>query len=376
MVEQLTLAFRPSSFSEVVGNRVNAVVLQQMVDTDSVPNALLFSGPRGTGKTSAARILAVDLNPEDKDEILSGTSLSVIEIDAASNGSVADMRSLIDQLRFEVGAKNRVVILDEAHSITRDGFNALLKTLEEPPFGVTFVLVTTEPQRLPDTVLSRLTEFEFRRISAEDILTRLRHIAAKAELDVPDPVLFLLAEDADGSARDAVKNLDFVVRAGIRSEEDYASFFGKSDMGPVLLAALLKGDRAVLFDVLEEALRQTRDARVVTDELARTISDIFVLQAGGEVHRSTQAVARREKLAKAVSGDDLLEAVRVLWDLKTKIRHSDDPRTFLSMALVIMTDKFSSSRKPELKSAPEASVEVVSKEEAPRPLSLSEIMQT
>lgn len=360
----------------MIGQRLTAVVLAQMVKNDAVPSALLFDGPRGIGKTSAARILAMELNPSERESILAGTSLSVIEIDAASNGKVEDIRALIEQLRFSVGADNRVVILDEAHSITREGFNALLKTLEEPPANVTFVLVTTEPHKLPDTIVSRVMEFEFRRVTPADILDRLFLVAEKEGITGNKELFAKLAETADGSVRDALNGLDFVTRAGVETVEDYIELTGQKDIGPLLLAAMTLNDHAKIFTVLDHLMLETGDPRVISTALNNTITDLFILQAGGEVKASGRALDYRIKLAKAVPAENLYAAIAILWDLKTKVRWSEDQRAALSTAVILMSDKLSAGRRPVSITA-DAPVEppVASSQDAPRVLSISEMQQ-
>lgn len=362
----------------MVGQPLTSIVLKQMVAKDEVPSALLFDGPRGTGKTSAARILAMALNPDDRDSILEGTSLAVIEIDAASHGSVADIRNLVEQLKFAVGARKRVIILDEAHSITRDGFNALLKTLEEPPADTVFILVTTEPNRLPDTILSRVMEFEFRRVSPADLLSRVAHIAAHESFDVPRVVLAKIAEVSDGSVRDAVKYLDFVVRAEIDSVEQFVELIGAKDSAPLLFAAMLTGKHDKIFSVFDQLMMETGDPRLLSTGLNNLITDLFVLKAGGQINAAGKAYEDRLKLAKIIPADNLYSAVQILWDLKTRVRWSEDQRSALAAAIILMSEKLSSGfEQPAVVTADTTHEPVVESEpDAPRVLSLSELQQS
>jgi DNA polymerase-3 subunit gamma/tau len=377
MNQSLTAKYRPTTFADMVGQRLTAVVLNQMVENDSVPQALLFSGPYGTGKTSCARILSGGLNPDERDAILDGTSLAVIEIDAASNGSVDDMRGLRDQLRYSVGVKHRTVIIDEAHMVTREGFNALLKIIEEPPQGTVFILVTTEPSKIPDTILSRLTEFEFRRVSPQELLERIIHVAQAEKIEIAHELAVKLAEDADGSVRDAIKNLDFVTRARISTVEHYIELTGQKDVGPLLFASLLTGDHAKIFAVLDHLLLETGDPRVLGTALSDLIVDLFVLKSDGHVKAAGKALEYRLKLAKAVPSDNLFAAVQLLWELKTKVRWSEDQRAALATALILVADKLNDGRTfgAVTPDAPAPS-QVPSEQSAPRALSLSEVQQS
>ncbi len=380
MTQPLTLKYRPAYFNEVVGQNITAVSLARMVSNDDIPNGLLFSGPRGTGKTSVARILAMELNPDQRENILAGDTLSVVEIDAASNGRVDDVRQLTQALRFSAGSKYRVVILDEAHSMTREAFNALLKTLEEPPPGVIFVLVTTEPHKLPPTVLSRLMEFEFRRVAPADLFERIRRIAELESVEVQDELLVKIAERADGSVRDAINSLDQVRRAGITTADEYIELVGEKDVGPTLLAALMTNNHAIIFRVLDKLMLDIGDPRVLYDALNTSIRDLFVLKSGGSVTAAGKALEDRIKLAQLVKSNALFAAVRILWELKTKVRQSENPRVSLEQALILVAEKLSEGKvfggaTSENGHAPAPSPVTSEAPSAPRALSLSEIQQ-
>ena len=189
MADPLHLKYRPQTFADIIGQRFHTVVLGRMVELDQVPQGLLFSGPSGTGKTTTARIIAAGLKASD-----------VIEVDAASNGGVAEVRKLLDVVKYSTGGSYRVVILDEAHSITKQGFEVLLKTLEEPPPATIFVLLTTEPHKIPPAVLSRLLEFQFRSVTAAAILDRLKFIVAQEGLETDIRLLAHLALTLDAAS--------------------------------------------------------------------------------------------------------------------------------------------------------------------------------
>ncbi len=347
-MESLALKFRPKHFDDLAGQNAVQVILRQMVQTGKVPHALLFTGTRGTGKTTTARILAAALNCDTPPgpcghcvsckSVFDGSSLDVLEIDAASNGLVDNIRELCQQVLYQVGGNYRVIIYDEAHSTSTAGFNALLKTLEEPPPNTIWILCTTEPRRIPDTVASRCMPFEFRRLTVADIVGRLTQIAALEQLDVEPALLHLIAERAAGAMRDAVMSLDQVTRVGIRTAEAYTYLMGDLDTGPVLLAAIASGNQAVSFAVLRDQLTQTGDTTTIAAGLTATLADLLVLGAGGAVTATGAALSARQELGTRIDQQTCVAAMRMLWDLKTKTRVGDD--SGLDLIVALLTDLF------------------------------------
>src|SRR6187397_78319 len=271
----MALKYRPRTFDDLVGQVSVQVILREMVKRDAVPSALLFDGVRGSGKTTSARILAASLNCEADSRpcgvcpscksIFDGSSLDVQEIDAASNGLVSDIRALVEQVLYSTGGRYRVVLLDECHSMSREAMNALLKTLEEPPPSTVFVLLTTEPSKILDTIVSRCMKFTFRRISVADIVGRLEWICAQEDLAVEPALIRAIAERADGGMRDAVMTLDQVVRVQVSTADRFDELFGESDFAPALVTAMAAGDKPRAFELLDAQLITTGDANAVTD---------------------------------------------------------------------------------------------------------------
>lgn len=351
----LALEFRPRRFADIAGQPWVSLVLDMMVRQNDVPEGLIFHGPHGTGKTSTARILASALNCEGEGirpclecgsctSVRSGSSVDVIEIDAATHGKAEDIQRLCDMVTYDVGSRNRVVVLDEAHGVSRTGFDKLLKTLEEPPPRVTFVLVTTEPEQLPDTIFSRAMDFRFKRISIGCVIERLRMIRDVKQLAVDDDVLACIAERADGGMRDAVKLMDQASRAGAGTLDKFYELSGEGDFAPALLLTMIQGRLAELYDKVEHLLCEVGDPLLITARLVSCLRDLIVIRAGGtNVAAQGEALRQRQAIAHSVSNVQLVGAMKVLWDLQ-KIRAGNDPRMVLDLAVVMCAEQFAPVR--------------------------------
>jgi DNA polymerase-3 subunit gamma/tau len=359
----LALKYRPKTFKGVIGQRLTATVLDKMVEKGRVPQGLLFSGPSGTGKTSVARILGTALG---------ATDLDIIEIDAASNGDVASVRSLIEKLQYSAGGDFRIITYDEAHMLSREAYNALLKTLEEPPAGTIFILVTTEPEKIPKTVKTRLMEFEFHRVGAGEILSRITAVSKREEFKVSPDLLRNIAERSDGSVRTALTLLDQVTLADISELDLFLELLGEHDTAPDLVAALLTGDPSTYFAKMDEILDVVGNPATVATELTKCLRDLMVLRGGGTLNMQGSGADKRHDLALRLEADRLLKAVSYLWDLKTKIRSTDDPRGNLELSLTLISDVFSRGR---VTPSPAPSTATNSPQLPPRRLTLAELQQ-
>lgn len=352
MAQPFALKYRPRTFDEITGQRTVRAVLKQMVKVDNLPPALVFTGDRGTGKTTTGRILAAALNCVGSDDpigrpcgncdlctpIFAGICPDVLEIDAASNGLVDDIRKIKELTSYSASScRWQAILLDEAHSMSTAAFNALLKILEEPPAQTMFILLTTEPGKIPETVMSRCMTFEFRRLSTEDLVKRLQFVSDSEGLEAESDLLAAIAERSDGGMRDAVMTLDQVSRVGIKTEAGLLKLLGEQDVAPQILLSLCDNSMGPgpSLAIVDGVMSRTGDAQSLSADLVKTLRDVLVLQGGGDLHYQGEALDVRKKLAK-MPMRQIVDAIRVLWDLKTKTRASDDPRSNLDMAIVLV----------------------------------------
>jgi DNA polymerase-3 subunit gamma/tau len=360
--------WRPMVFEDVVGQSHVTATLINAIKTKRVAHAYVFSGQRGCGKTTTARILAKALNclsPNDANpdnacevckEITDGRSLDVIEIDGASNRGVEEIRNLRESVRYAPArGKYKVYIIDEVHMLTKEAFNALLKTLEEPPPHVVFVFATTEIHKVPATILSRCQRFDFRRIAIDEIITRLRFIAKEETVTIDDDALLMIAKKGDGSLRDAQSIFDQV-----------RSFCGNTIATADAQKVLHVVDLELFFRVTDLVkAKDVRGAIGLVDELTRSGHDMREFLNGLSEHfrnllvvrttESTQLVEtsepfkkRYEEEAKRFSENDLLRLIKLTIDLEQSIRWSSQPRYKLEAGILQMVKMNSAVQVEEL----------------------------
>lgn len=332
----LALKYRPKEFNDVVGQKATSVILNAMVAKNALSQVLLFTGPSGVGKTSMARIIAAQLNSEGAADVHEGTHPAVLEIDAASNGSVEAIRNLKRSLNYVVPG-HRVVILDEAHAMSDEAKAALLNMLEFPPAGVTFILITTESHKIPKTIRHRCDQYKFRMPSTEDLLERLTYVAEKELMDIDADLLNLIAQRSEGSYREAMMLLEQLWVGDIRSIEQYNELQGEVDYGPTLIRNAM-GGAIMAINELEGVLRYTNTEEIV-DRTIETLKDVMVLKGGIALDYAGTALDKRLELASRLTTEQILKSMRIIWDLQTKLS-AGDPTRGLQMAYALIGEIF------------------------------------
>lgn len=349
----LARKYRPKTFAEVAGQPATARTLENAIKLDRIAHAYLFAGPRGVGKTSMARILARSLccesgpTPEPCGtcgrclSILKGNDLDVVEIDAASNRGIDDIRALRDKARVApMRGKTKFYIIDEVHQLTSEAFNALLKLLEEPPEHVMFVLATTEPERLPDTIRSRCQFFEFRRVPDAEIAARLKEVCALEKVKAEDGAFLAIARAAKGGMRDAQSILDQAIThgGGKVTAEGVAAVTGSlsSDIVRTLFTACVDGDLSRLLHEVDTLDRAGVAAESVVDALLSRARDLLVLTATNDAEGLVDDAADWADLAKKLDVDRVLAMTNLLLQARRRVKEHDEPRLPLEAALLRM----------------------------------------
>lgn len=348
--------FRPSGFDEVKGQDQIVTTLRNQIKTDRIGHAYLFCGTRGTGKTSVAKIMAKAVNCESPvdgspcnqcamcQKINSQTSMNVIEIDAASNNGVDNIREIREEVAYSPSeGKYKVYIIDEVHMLSIGAFNALLKTLEEPPSYVIFILATTEAHKIPITILSRCQRYDFRRISTGTIAERLRELADAEGIDAEDAALAYVARMADGSMRDALSLLDqcnaFYIGQRLKYENvlDVLGAVDTSVFGS-LLKSICSQDVSGVIHLVDEIVMQGRDLAQFVVDFTWYLRNLLMVQSSGDLTDLVEASAERLEVmrqeASAIDASVLMRYIRIFSDLSGQVRYSTQKRVLVEVALI------------------------------------------
>ena len=349
--------FRPTTFSEMVGQEHITRTLRNQIMADRVGHAYLFNGGRGTGKTSSAKILARAincLNPKDGEpcneceickEALNGSLTDIVEMDAASNNSVEDIRSIREEVNFlPTKAKYRVYIIDEVHMLSPGAFNALLKTLEEPPEHVKFILATTEPQKLPATILSRCQRFDFKRISNEDIIKRLKIVCNESNIEITEGALNIIAVLSEGAMRDALSILERCIQDGENKidEDKIKDLLGipKITFVHSITEAIIEYDIDKALKCMNDILDEGKDLNNFLWEIIKYIKDLLIFKSSGKIDLySEEEINNIKILTEKTSKEKLVNLIYELSKLESDMKWSTQKNIMFQAGIIKLCSK-------------------------------------
>ncbi len=347
--------FRPTKFSDVLGQEHITTILKNQIINENIAHAYLFSGTRGTGKTSTARIFARAINcigediPCNECEICKGildeSVMDIIEIDAASNNSVEDIRELRENSKYPPSTcKYKVYIIDEVHMLSKGAFNALLKVLEEPPEHLIFILATTEPEKLPATIISRCQRYDFKRVSVENIVKNMEDIAEKVDVKIDTKALELIARNSDGAMRDALSILDQCLSFSqdVITYDYVISILGivNNDLMFSIVNDIIDGDTENVLDSLDEVIEDGIDIKQFIKDMIVHFRNLMVAKTSGNLENSIDGteefILEIKTQVKKIELEKIITLLNILADTENKCKWSSQPRIILEVDLIKM----------------------------------------
>ncbi|MBO5131427.1 MAG: DNA polymerase III subunit gamma/tau [Romboutsia sp.] len=355
MHKALYRAYRPQNFEDVVGQEHIIRTLKNQIENNNVGHAYLFSGTRGTGKTSTAKIFARAVNCENSTnqepcnecevckDILNDNIMDVVEIDAASNNSVDDIRELRENVKYSpTKAKYKVYIIDEVHMLSQGAFNALLKTLEEPPSYIIFILATTEPHKIPATILSRCQRFDFKRVTVKDMTARMQKICNEENIVVEDKALNLVARNSQGALRDALSILDQCISFGDNKIEykDVVELLGTVNVEQLfeLAKCIIEQDTRQSLQILNEFVIWGKDIRNLINDLIDHFRNLMVCKVSSDLEEiislPEETIEQLKLQAKYVDINDLIRILNILSTTQDQMRSSSNPRILAEVTMM------------------------------------------
>jgi len=370
--------WRSQNFDEIVGQAAIVQTLKNAIKGNRISHAYLFSGPRGTGKTSTARIFAKALNciigptPEPCGtcdmcvKIKNGHAVDVIEIDAASNRGIDEIRDLREKVRYTpIEGKYKVYIIDEVHMLTSEAFNALLKTLEEPPLHIIFILATTEPQKVPVTIASRCQRLDFKRLSNTEMVAQINKIAGAEGIKIEDNAAALIARNSEGSMRDAISLLDQLVSYSGKfiKHDDVISLLGTASADHIFEFgdALGRGDVSKLFDLINQMVSEGRSVPQTTKDILLHMRNLMFILLGSDsvIEESSEHIAKLKEQSKLFSIDKIKEMMRIVSRAEIDMKWHPQARLLLEVA-VMEACSANPAPKEEIKRTEEKKTEIKS----------------
>ncbi|MBC5998374.1 DNA polymerase III subunit gamma/tau [Romboutsia ilealis] len=355
MHKALYRVYRPQKFEDVVGQEHITKTLRNQIENNNIGHAYLFSGTRGTGKTSTAKIFARAVNCLDSIEqepcnecevckdILHDNIMDVVEIDAASNNSVDDIRELRENVKYSpTKAKYKVYIIDEVHMLSQGAFNALLKTLEEPPSYVIFILATTEPHKIPATILSRCQRFDFKRVTVKDITSRMKKICVEENIEVEEKALNLIARNSQGALRDALSILDQCISFGDNKIEykDVVELLGTVNVEQLfdLAQYIINQDTKESLKILNEFIVWGKDIRNLINDLIDHFRNLMICKVSTDLDEiislPEETIEQLKSQADTINNNDLIRILNILSTTQDNIKTASNPRVVAEVTMM------------------------------------------